>query len=271
MSNDGVENFVGAAPFTVSDYDYELGVRATIGTVPDCHSGYEATFVGPFRWTSRASAVDADVAGPLSALFDPVDIAFPNTFFDDPFSQTQRFEAELMSFELNRTLIGWEVIKLLYGVRYIEYDEEYRYSSQNAAGLGTLLSETDNRMIGGQVGIDLTFPVTCRLWSDFRARAGAYANFAENDFRLRNEGTYVAANADDGTELAGMFEIGGGARYYVTNNFHIRAGGELWYLAGVATAVDQFGSTITPRTGRNVEVEDDILMYGVSAGAEWKF
>jgi len=273
MDNDEVTGFVGTGPFTVDDYDFELGMRVTVGTTSDCRNGYEATFIGPFRWKSESSALPGDV--PVLTTFLTEDIVlFPGnnlTSFQNSTSQSQRFEAEFNSFELNRTLIGWEVIKLLYGVRYIQYDEEYLYGANSAAGAGLLSSETENRLFGGQIGIDMTFPVTCRLWSDFRARAGAYANFAENEFRFANAGNLLVSTGDDDTELAGMFEMSAGARYYVTNNLHLRAGGELWYLTQIASAVDQFGGHITSGTGRNIDVGDGVFMYGVSVGAEWKF
>jgi len=262
MTNDNLQTYAGPSPIGVSDYDYELGIRATIGTVPDCHNGYEATFVGPFEWESSAS-------GGRGFNVSNLDL----TAFD---AQFQRFEAELMSFELNRTLIGWEVIKLLYGVRYIQYDEEFLNTATGPGVAGLLRSEVENRMIGGQIGAEMTFPVTCRLWTDFRGRAGAYANFAENDFQLRYSAPapvdeILILTGDDTTELAGVFELGGGLRYYVTNNFHIRAGAELWYIAGVASAVDQFGSIFSAGTGRRTEVDDDVFLYGVNAGVEWKF
>lgn len=275
MTNDNLQNYVGVAPFTVSDYDYEFGIRATLGTVPNCQNGFEATFVGPFRWRSSASAV-GPTSPPLTSLLNvdlPLFAGNHLTSFTNSDFQTQRFEAELYSFELNRTLVGWEIIKLLYGVRYIQYDEEFLYAATGSGttGDGLLRSEVENRMVGGQVGIEMTYPITCRLWSDFRGRAGAFANFAENDFRFANDDQLLVASRDDTTELAGVFELGGGVRYYVTNNFHLRAGAELWYIAGVASAVDQFGSTIRSGTGRSTDADDDVFLYGINAGAEWKF
>lgn len=282
MTNDNLQNYVGVAPFTVSDYDYEFGVRATLGTVPDCHHGYEATFVGPFRWRSDATAgaVGTNLTSVVVvAPFDPLNPPNPLPLewdvnlnsFANATAQFQRFEAEMNSFELNRTLIGWEVIKLLYGVRYIQYDEEFLYSTVSPDGPGALQSEVENRMIGGQLGIEMTYPVTCRLWTDFRGRAGAYANFAENVFLLENAGVLEVGNTDDTTELAGVFELGGGLRYYLTNNLHIRAGAELWYIAGVASATDQFTSVIRSSTGSRTDVDDDVFLFGVNAGLEWKF
>jgi hypothetical protein len=270
MANNGVNDYV-AAQFPTSDYDYERGMRITIGRVPNCHNGHEASFVGPFRWRSESAQGGTRTLLTPSPGFDfPITGIDPN-FYVTPATQFQRYEAEYASFEFNRTLIGWEVIKLLHGIRYIQYEEQYLYSAENALNSVQLGSETENRMIGLQVGIDMTYPLTCRLWSDFRARAGAYANFAENYLQFNRDNAPLFSNTDDGVKLAGVFEIGGGARYYLTNNFHIRGGGELWYMTQVASATDQFGRSINTGTGSSTDIGDDILMFGLSVGAEWRF
>ncbi|HBJ37668.1 MAG TPA: hypothetical protein DDZ51_23505 [Planctomycetaceae bacterium] len=278
MKHNDLNSFGSPAPFNLRDFDYELGVRVTIGMVPDCHNGYEVSFLGPFQWGSSnqmespLNDIDAALVAGL-----PIAAAGLSTFFDADFA-AQNLDAELMSFELNRTMIGWDVIKLLYGMRYIQYDEDFLYTSRRtlvgppgAPGIGILASRAENRMIGGQVGIDMTYPITCRMWSDMRARAGAFANFAENRFQLTNNDALQIFNEADTTELAGMIEFGGGLRYYLTNNFHIRGGGELMYVTEVATALNQFGSVMTPGTGRAIDASDSFFLYGFSVGAELKF
>jgi hypothetical protein len=278
MKHNDLDSFGSPAPFNLGDFDYELGIRVTLGTVPDCHNGYEISFLGPFQWESDSQRVSA--ANDIDAFLTPgapfiVDNI--STFLDADFAD-QRLEAELMSFELNRTMIGWDVIKLLYGMRYIQYDEDFVYTSRRslvgppgATGFGVLGSKTENRMIGGQLGIDMTYPITCRMWSDMRARAAAFANFAENRFQLSNAGALQIFNEADDVELAGMVEFSGGLRYYVTNNFHVRGGGEMMYVTEVATALDQFGSVMAPTTGRALDVGDSFFLFGFSVGAELKF
>jgi hypothetical protein len=241
--------------------------------VPDCRNGMEVSFVTPIEWASADSVVGTGIG----SFLNPINGLPALTSFQGATSQSQRYDAEYASFEANRTLIGWEICKLLYGIRYIDYEENYQFNSTSAAGAGLLRSNTENQMIGAQVGAEMTFPLSCKLWSDFRARAGAYGNFADSDIQLRNgvnllntNGT-LFRNFDDDIELAGVFEIGGGARYYVTDDFHVRAGGELWYLTGVATAIDQFSARLSPTTGNRINIDDDVLMIGVSVGAELKF
>jgi len=278
MKHDDLNSFGSPAPFNLGDFDYELGVRVTLGTVPDCHNGYEVSFLGPFQFESDSQLVSAanDINAALVAGL-PIAAVGLSTFFDADFAD-QRLEADLMSFELNRTMIGWDVIKLLYGMRYIQYDEDFVYTSRRtlvgppgATGFGVLGSQTENRMIGGQLGIDMTYPLTCRMWSDMRGRAAAFANFAENRFQLSNAGALQIFNEADDVELAGMIEFGGGLRYYLTNNFHIRGGGELMYVTEIATALEQFGAVMAPTTGRAIDIGDSMFLFGCSVGAELKF
>lgn len=233
MDHNDASGFAMLGP-TVSpafrDFDYEFGSRITVGVLPDCRNGYEFSFTGQFEWDTN-NGLAPGVAG------------------------YQRLEAEYLSFEFNRTLVGWDIVKLLYGVRYAQYEEEYTF--------GSLLSAPDNDLFGAQVGADMTYPLTCRAWTDMRARAGVFANFAEHrgsDF-----------NKYDDEEVAGIFEFGGGVRYYLTNNFYVRGGGELMYLANVATGLDQFGPGLASVANRKTRIDDNIFLYGFSFGAELKF
>lgn len=272
MANDSVRNFVGVAPFSVPDYDYELGGRYTIGSVPDCRRGWEFSFVGPFRWRSENERVGPPNFDSFLVPGLPID-ATELSSFEDATAQHQRFDAEYFSFEVNRTIIGWDVVKLLYGIRYVQYEEDFFFTSlgDNGTELGLLRSETENRMIGAQIGADFLYPITCRMWSEFRGRAGLFANFAENTFQLNNDTDLVIFNGDDRVRAAGLFELGGGLRYYLTNNFSIRGGGELWYITEVARAADQFTAVMTPGTGRGIRTNGDVFMFGATAGAEWRF
>lgn len=229
--------FVTGTSSSFSDFDFEFGSRITVGALPDCRNGYEFSFTGPLEWDTD-NGLGSGVAN------------------------YQRLEAEYLSFELNRTLVGWDIVKLLYGVRYARYEETYTYRD-NANSL--LVSAPDNDLFGVQIGADMTYPLTCRAWADLRTRAGVFANFAEH--------RGMSGNKFDDEEVAGIFELGGGVRYYLTNNFHVRGGAELMYIANVASGVDQLNlnpaaiSVINSKT----RIDDNVFLYGFSVGAELKF
>ncbi len=233
MHNDA-RGFATATSSAFDDFDYEFGARVTVGALPDCRNGYEFSFTGQFEWETDNG------------------LGIQNVDF-------QRLEAEYLSFEFNRTLVGWDIVKLLYGFRYARYEETYFYR-ESANNL--LVSNPDNDLIGVQVGADMTYPLTCRAWSDLRTRAGVFANFAEHRGTNRKF---------DDEEVAGIFEFGGGVRYYLTNNFFVRGGGELMYIANVASGIDQFGPGMTTIANRNTRINDNVFLYGFSVGAELKF
>jgi hypothetical protein len=274
--------------FGLSDIDFEFAPRLTIGTLPDCARGCEVTWTGVFNWDRFGSLVDAtnndiqtyliadstltnDELGVFTGALTPP-LNPPQT---GATSQSQTYDTEYWSIEANRTLVGWDVTKLLFGFRYIEYDEEFLYASKLATLYPTsvLASEVKNQMLGIQAGLEFLYPVGRFAYADFRSRFGVYANFVDSDVQLVNgfsptSATSVIANFDDDTDVAGMFDIGMGYRYQVGEILSLRGGAEFLYISGIATAIDQLPFVIGTGTGRNVNANDDIFIYGFSFGAE---
>ncbi len=120
--------------FGLNDYDYEFGLRATVGIVPDCRNGMEFSFIGPFNWTQSATLNGAGIG-----TFLVLKHRSPHgnlAAFTNATSQTQTYDTEYFSLEANKTLIGWEICKFLFGMRYLDYQDTYLYTSTSAAGTG---------------------------------------------------------------------------------------------------------------------------------------
>ena len=314
MDNDTVGNFSLSPNFRVGEFDYELGSRITIGAVSDCVHGYELTFVGPLEWDRFGSV--ASPGGGIETSLRPgtgleildissfTDLSEFTGFLNIPnpqensiaTEQNQHYEAKYWSLEVNRTLVAGEFAKLLFGTRYINYEELYVYNSRSpgvadrpavpgippipalpgrAAGSGQLRSDVDNDLFGLQIGLDLLYPVCCYGYTDFRVRAGGFINSAQNQFVFANAiGTadqFLIGFSDSSTELAGLIELGAGFRYQLGEILSVRAGTELWYITEVATASSQFGNSISTNTGSRVQADGDVLMTGISIGAELKY
>lgn len=258
--------------FDMNGFDFQWAPRITLGTVPDCVRGYEISFTGPLEWDMSGIATDQGFG--LDTLLMPgLPVASSDlSAFSDADLQFQTYTADYWSLEFNRTLIGWEVAKLLAGVRYISYEEEYAYYSQNLNEAGLLFSDVENQMFGIHLGMDLLYPISQNAYTDFRARVGGFINSADSNVILDNAGDRVLRTGGEDEELAGVFELGGGIRYQVGQLLSIRTGFELWYMSGVATATDQFPrNIIRPTTGREIQVDDDIFVTGFSVGAELKY
>lgn len=65
------------------------------------------------------------------------------------------------SIALNLIAVGGHgTCLLLFGVRYVDYEENYLFLSDTARGLGSFQSNATNRMVGAQIGADVLYPVS---------------------------------------------------------------------------------------------------------------
>jgi hypothetical protein len=254
----------------LGDFDFEAGARVTIGSVPDCVHGYEVSFTGRFDWDRGF-----EIRDPLGRLGSRLTASGPVTAdnlsaFQNATDQILRYRARYWNLDLNSTSVGWEIAKLSYGLRYLEYDERLSFLSQNIDGVrGSLLSQVENRLIGPQIGADLLYPICANGYADFRSRAGGFINFAEQRFLVFNDGSTVAAAFQNRERIAGVFEIGGGLRYHLGEMLSIRAGVEFWYMTQIGSAPRQFKNVVG--VSRDLSLKDDILMGGISLGAILKY
>ncbi|OYP38492.1 hypothetical protein [Rhodopirellula sp. MGV] len=256
----------------LDDFELQLAPRITIGSLPNCVNGYEFTFTGPIE--SDRYLVAADAANNLNTVLygsdtDATDAIDP---FTDASLQTLSYNSDYWSAELNRTMVGWDVAKVLFGGKFIRIEEDLIYTSekQTAGSYADLTSRPENSIAALQAGLDLMYPVRPHLYTDFRGRVGAYINFAESNVRLSNTGNSLIHNVRDDEEFGGFFELGLGMRYQLGEILTIRAMGEMWYLSDVATATGQVDYSVSRYLGTKVEF-DDIFYLGVSVGAELKF
>lgn len=264
---------------SMDEFQFEWAPRITFGSLPNCVNGYEFTWVGPFEFDRRLTVTEP--AGNIdSLLFDgdnPVNGGandFDGTFLD-PFQnanvQSQFYNSEYWSAELNKTIVGWDVIRLLLGGKFIRIEEEYGLSSQTNTGSGSLTSSTENSYLGLQAGLDLLYPISRYAYTDLRARGGLYINFVDSDVRLVNGGTTILNARRDDDEIAGVFEFYGGFRYELGEMLSLTAGGEVWYITNAATAVDQISPAVTNALGTRVDIDEDLFYYGAVVGAELRF
>ncbi len=244
--------------------------RLTIGHVPDCVHGYEFSFTGAFEWDREGVQVDpAGGIGTLLFAVPPVDPAGLSAF-SNATAKAQYYKTQYWSIEMSNTNVGWDIMKLVCGFRYINYDENFTVISQNVANeVGLLRSDIKNQMLGYQLGLDLLYPVCHNTYTDFRARAGFYANFIDLNFQVLNAGSTTVLMLDDAIDIAGQFEFGSGIRYQCNDGLSFRTGFELWYLTGLATAKNQFSNGIV--ASQTVRASDDFFVAGLSFGAEYRY
>lgn len=295
MHRGGLDRFTRSRTpgLLLDEPDFEAAPRITIGTAPDCVSGYEASFVGPLNFETSRSAVgaggqtllgDTELPDGIFRLFDDPATANPNTV------QFQRYQSDYWSVDASKTSLAWDIAKLLFGPRYISFDEQYDYTGASSDAVstrsGSIYSETRNRLFGLQVGADIFNPVCRSTSAYFRGRAGAYYNNAESTAYVANSVFPLSAPAPLGPAVnvsryggrdthhgfSAMFEFGGGLQYQISEMFSIQGGGELWYLSNVATASDQIPTQVGIGTSyRKTKASDDVFFAGFNVGATMKY
>ncbi|MFN3190653.1 MAG: hypothetical protein ACE361_09035 [Aureliella sp.] len=251
------------------DFEFEWAGRYTIGQLWDCVNGWEAVYAGPFDWQRGATITGTGLQSNLSPSngYSATDI----DTFNNATSHTQNWRAQLHSVEINRKWWVWDVLSTMIGARYIDYEEDYSFTSTSAAGSGVLLESVDNQMIGLQIGADMQYPVSLRSNVGIRGKAGAYANFDERRALLNNNGTLLINSGDSDVEIAGLIEMGIYTNYHIVPSVRLFAGYEFWWMPGVATVPEQSPAIITPATGTTVFNDDDLFLHGASVGAQVLF
>lgn len=142
---------VGTDTLLSLDFDFVAGGRATVGFQTESY-GVEGSWLVTDEWTAMASV--SDPGGMLASPFT-LPGSTPSAMFDNNTMASVAYHTKLESAELSLThpvyySNGEGVWK--FGVRVLRLDEEFQYTSTNAVMTNTLLSNTDNLIIGPQIG-----------------------------------------------------------------------------------------------------------------------
>jgi hypothetical protein len=255
------------------DVTFDWAPRLTIGRSADGVNGWEFVYTGEFEF---GRSVTVTGAGDIDTLLFDGDGAggFDGTLldpFNDADTQFLSYLSDYSNYEFNRVMVGWDVARILWGVRYIQIDERLLYTSSAPPDTGDLLSQVQNDILALQIGMDLLYPITYRLYADVQSRAAVYANFSESFVRLRNNGSPFINTFQDDTVIGGLVEVSGGLRYQLNRWFSVRASGELWYLSDMATSLGQVGRGVTGNYARQLNTDNDMLYVGGVFGAELRY
>lgn len=255
--------------FAVDGFDPRVGGRATFGYRGDCLDGWDASYMTVEPW----GAIATRAGGGLNAAFLPAGglVAANVSAFNNADWQEQYYRSELHSAEINRNFWGWDVVTTSYGLRYIRLDEQFRFTSLNGADRGDILISTNNQIFGPQIGSEWFYDIGGRFYLSGKLKVGAFLNVNDGSASLTNTGPVntIIAGADNNVGFSALGETQFNVFYKLSRNTRLRAGYELWYLYGAATANEQITSRITPFFGRSISDSDDVFFHGASVGFEW--
>lgn len=253
------------------DLDFGFGTRLTIGTRQDAANGREFTYFGTFDINDSGTATDS--LGRINSFFVP-DGTFLGTGDLAPFSGVveldESLETHFQSFEFNRVRWGWDVVKLIFGLRYTLLEDEYNASTTNIAGLtGTINAESTNHLIGPQIGGELFYDVGYRWSLSGHGKFAYFLNIFDTDLNLASDGFgIVNSGTEDGSDSY-LFDLGLTAHYQLNTSSRFRIGYNLLFFGDVATADETLPIAISPFSSSSQDAEDDAFFHGLSLGFEF--
>ena len=180
---------VGPSVLSTGDFrpEFNAGGKYTVGRrIFDCYR-IEGTYLGWYEWES--SAIARDPAGNLSSILGGF-VNPPDPIFDNNTEIFIAQQARMWSAEANlRYWIdmppGPFDVSCLVGARYMSIDDRFRLHSTNLGGLeNDVLSETENKMIGVQIGVAGDFLIHPRYWINVDLKGGMYNNEITLNYNL---------------------------------------------------------------------------------------
>lgn len=255
------------------EFDYDLGEfggRVTVGRLFDCVNGFEFVYTGPFKWKRSSNVFGTDSLQSRlvpTGDYTAVDIGT----FNNANNHVQTYQAQLNSYEINRTWWTWDVLQTLIGVRYIDYEEDYLFSSGSDAGIGNYQVGLNNRAVGPQIGARFMRPISLRTSYGVKGKAAVLANFINSNSFMTNAGNVLIDSGDERVRVAGLIEIGAFINYQLLPSIRLTGGYEGWFLPGFATIPGQSIQRINLDTGTNVDNEDSVFVHGASGGVQILF
>ena len=240
------------------DFDYEFTPRVALtrhNVRGSCYD-FEMILFGTNDWQERATVTGATQINTV-----------PTTFFSTE-DLNLRYEAEILNVEANLRCVRDECTTLIYGFRYIDFNEQLLMSTANFPALGRVMTKND--LYGFQIGAErhLWQGRCCRATLDGTIKAGLYLNESFNKTMI-DAGTLEEQWADD-TSLAFAGELSLVGRYALNDCWSLRAGYELMWLEGVAIAPPQMAKSNLVTNVRSVDNNGSVLFHGALFGLEYR-
>jgi hypothetical protein len=243
-------------------FDQDTSARYTFSRLLGGIERIDFKFTGPFHWEKQ------------STVNGPVDSNFPssiNAAFDQADKHRLSHQIRLASYELNRCWSSDELSTFFYGLRVFDHSEKYLLDASKGAGNGVFQLAANNFLAGGQIGLNLSRPLSQRWTVGFDGGLGLYGNFANGSLDANNGPSTLLDSSDNRFRLTSVITTGGSVNYRVSQNIVATGAYEYWYFPGLATAADQPLSNNAQLASLALRTGDDQLFRGWSLGLSARF
>ncbi len=254
------------------DFDFRAGGRALIGRTLGPYHAFEVLYFGFSTWSEAAAVRDAtpNDQGETGSLFSPFsDFGYPPDVTHDYnnfafISYNSRLDN--IEWNLRRALDmppGRLQASVLIGGRYMDIPEEFNYITESTLHPSDFITtQTENDMLGIQVGALFEFHVDPGWWIDFEIKGGAFDNRVEQRSVYRQGAQLVSVNRKADHRSTWVLDLNLMLVYQVGPNLSIHLGYQALWVDGLALASENFIRDIDILTlGPPALVDDGKVLY----------
>ncbi|QGJ72386.1 Hypothetical protein PBC10988_41070 [Planctomycetales bacterium 10988] len=249
------------------DFEYEANIRFAIGFDVFPGTNTELSYWGTGFWEDEI-VVDRGLTFDLIAPFDTATVNYTSANVAILGYATRSHNAEINNiWNLNTEL------SMLAGVRFFNQAESFSLTMGQSGGIlaatSTYKVETDNYLIGPQIGFGYRVPVTPRWSIAGTAKGGFLFNIHQQNSFLLDVGNTSTLATFERSELEPSFigEIGLSTFYRFSKGITFRLGYEVMFVNGLALAPEQFdrgpGLSAEGRDNHSGSIFFDGLLVGI--------
>ena len=239
--------------------------QISIGYMTNPIDCYEMTYLGSLRWNRSLESI-----GPIQGLVSSNDPQWLYPFQNaDSLSQTH--SAGFRQYSLGRRWLTDDIGNSAFGLRVIDYNEEFRMRSKRQDQEGLYSVQTGNLLVGLGRSIELWRPISQRVALGGQVDGGLYANFADAHFQASSGDDKESYANDDDLSLAASLGVHLKARYQLRSWAGLYGGYRWLMVTGLASVDDQALPSLSDNITLSTSSDATILFHGFDAGLEFKF
>ncbi len=257
----------------VNDFDFAPGYRVGLTYMADAVNGFEWNFLYLQPWHGdKKERGDADLSFPFS------DANFDKDFHDASVAGAE-YESHFWDLEFNYWCyftprrIDYFSFSGIAGLRYFHWDEEFELKMFNPPDRSSYNVETENRIFGVQLGLDLQWNPTHWLSWDIFAKVGGMVNHCEQETFLGDlDNTVELHDFHKQKREIGIFtDVAAEFAIHFNPHLNFHAGYQCMFFSGLALAPEQISKRASKHAGDRVYDDGKALIHGMFAGLIFTF
>lgn len=249
-------------------FDFEPGYRVGLFYHMNCRNSFEVTYSHLSEWEGGAHMLGN------SNLYVPFTTIDLNSDYYNASKAREEYTSRLSSASLNwwyhftPRRVNFFSLSSILGVRYLQLDESFHLAMTKLSNRSTYSIDTENRLLGGQIGGVLQWNPTDHLSFEVLGKVGAFYNDLEQKTHARdyNNTRNIGNFTRSGSQTAFLGEAALSLAYQIGSYFNIHAGYQFIYLAGVSLAPKQFSLNNSPQLRRRLSKNGEAIIHGAFAG-----